>query len=205
MGTDKPNPEENLTSSMELLRQAQAGDRAALDQLYARYLPRLSRWASGRLSPGARDLEDTSDVVQEALIRFLDKVDDFTPRHPGALLAYLRTAIMNRMRDASRALARRPDRVGLDLSDNERPIPARDPSPFEQCVARETAERYETALERLSVDERAAVVLKVELDADNAEIAEALGRPSADAARMFVHRAILKLAQEMVALGESPG
>lgn len=36
-------------SSLTLLERAQAGDRAALDPLIARYLPRLQRWASGRL------------------------------------------------------------------------------------------------------------------------------------------------------------
>ena len=52
-------------SSVELLERARAGDSDALDRLLGRYLPRLRRWASGRLPRRARDLSDTDDLVQE--------------------------------------------------------------------------------------------------------------------------------------------
>jgi RNA polymerase sigma-70 factor, ECF subfamily len=185
----------NLESSMMLFHKAKAGDREALDRLYTRYLPRLSRWASGRLSPTSRHLEDTSDLVQEVLIRFLDKVDEFDPQHPGALMAYLRTALLNRIRDVSRYVARRPDRVDVDKADEAQV--ATPLSPYEECVAKETTERYEAALQRLSEDEQAAIILKVELDYSNEEMAQELNKPSADAARMFASRALLKLAREM--------
>ena len=42
-------PEARGDSSVDLLLKAQAGDNEALDRLLARYLPRLRRWASGRL------------------------------------------------------------------------------------------------------------------------------------------------------------
>jgi hypothetical protein len=41
---------------MTLLARAQAGDREALDLLIIRFLPRMRRWAHGRLPPFARDL-----------------------------------------------------------------------------------------------------------------------------------------------------
>ena len=52
-------------SSMTLLRRAQEGDSEARDALIARYLPRLARWASGRLPVWVRDGADTQDLVQE--------------------------------------------------------------------------------------------------------------------------------------------
>ena len=192
---DSPDPVPNIESSVMLFHKAKAGDRNALDLLYTRYLPRLSRWASGRLPPKARHLEDTSDLVQDVLIRFLDKVDEFDPQHPGALMAYLRTALLNRIRDASRYVGRRPDRVDIEKADEEQV--AAPLSPYEECVAKETTDRYEAALGRLGEEERAAIILKVELDYSNEEIAQELNKPSVDAARMFTNRALLKLAREM--------
>jgi RNA polymerase sigma-70 factor (ECF subfamily) len=71
------------------------------------------------------------------------------------------------------------------------------PSPFEQAVGSETLVRFEAALARLHDEEREAVVLRVELRYSYAEIAAAMGKPSADAARMTVGRALVRLAQEM--------
>ena len=93
MGTD---PE----SSIELLERARAGDSDALDRLLGRYLPRLRRWASGRLPRGARDLSDTDDLVQDTVFRTLRHIDGFHPQREGALQAYLRQAIMNRIRES---------------------------------------------------------------------------------------------------------
>ena len=65
----RPDPPDDAHSSLCLLQQAQAGDQDALNRLVARYLPRLKRWAAGRLPVWARDLSDTQDLVQETLVR----------------------------------------------------------------------------------------------------------------------------------------
>lgn len=57
VGAHTPGPGD-ADSSMALLARAQAGDREALDTLIARYLPRMRRWAHGRLPQGARGLGD---------------------------------------------------------------------------------------------------------------------------------------------------
>jgi RNA polymerase sigma-70 factor (ECF subfamily) len=189
-------PAGDLESSISLLHRAQAGDRGALGALYDRYFPRLSRWASGRLSSRARHLQDTSDIVQEVLTQFFTRVHGFQLRHDGALMAYLRMAILNRIRDASRRVAGRPEgHAATSLHDSAIESPS--PTPLETCVAADTAERYEKALGHLEEDERAAVILRVEMGYSNAEIAAALESPSVDAARMFTHRAIAKLARTM--------
>ena len=48
-----------------------------------------------------------------------------------------------------------------------------------------------------SPDERDAVVIRIELGFSCAETAAAIGKPSPDAARMIVVRAVVKLAKEM--------
>jgi len=72
-----------------------------------------------------------------------------------------------------------------------------DPSPLQQAVGRETLDRYEAAMERLRPEEREAIVARIELGLSHAEVAEALGKPSAAAAHMAVSRALVSLAEEM--------
>src|SRR5688572_17977758 len=96
---DAPVP---LLSSQTLLARAQTGDRAALDSLIARYLPRLQRWATGRLPRWARDVADTQDLVQETLFHTFQRISAFEPRGEGALYAYLRQAVLNRIREELR-------------------------------------------------------------------------------------------------------
>jgi DNA-directed RNA polymerase specialized sigma24 family protein len=58
-------------------------------------------------------------------------------------------------------------------------------------------ERYESALERLTPEQREAVIMRIEMGLSHQEVADALGAPSADAARMIVARALAHLAEEL--------
>lgn len=184
-----PRPLETTTDLLALVR---AGDERALDRLIARVLPPLRAWAHRRLPQRARDLAETDDLVQVTIVRALRHLNRFESRGEGALLAYLRQILLNQVRDELRRTSRRA--VGEDVGE-ALPDPA--PSLVEQLVGRETLERYERALQRLGEEQRQAVLLKVELGYSNAEIAEVLGRPSADAARVFVARALAALAEKM--------
>ena len=179
-------------ATLQLLQRARAGDRSAVETLIARYLPRLKRWATGRMPIWARGMADTDDIVQEAVLRTFARLDDFEPRHEGALQAYLRQAILNRIRDELRRAGSRMPSIELDPHS-----PDRGASPFEHAVGAEMVDRYEAALTALSDDDREAIVARVELGGTYEEVAVALGKPSADAARMAVGRALLKLAEGM--------
>ena len=179
-------------ATLELLQRARAGDREAANTLIARYLPRLRRWASGRLPIWARDVADTDDIVQEAVLRTFARIEELEPRREGSLQAYLRQAIVNRIRDELRRLEWRRPSVELDPNS---PDPGA--SPFEHAVGTEMAERYEAALARLSADDREAIVARVDLGGTYEEVAVALGKPTADAARMAVGRALVRLAEGM--------
>lgn len=174
-----------------LLTRAKAGDQRALDDLFQRYMGPLKRWAHGRLPAWARDMRDTDDLVQESVMHTLRQVKGFEPRRDGAFLAYLRTALHNKLRDEIRRARRvRREPLATDHADDG-------PSVVEQVIGREVLERYERCIERLSSEEREAVLARIELGKSYAEIAEVLGKPSPDAARMTVTRALTKLAQEM--------
>jgi RNA polymerase sigma-70 factor (ECF subfamily) len=190
----KPSPQDRLDaeSSVELLRRAHEGDSEALAEVCARYLPRLQRWAHGRLPEWARGALDTQDLVQDTFAQVIRHIDDFEPRHEGAFQAYLRLTLLNRLRDQIRSAQRKAPAETLN-SDH----PAPDPSPLEQVIGKEALERYDTALQRLRPDDREAVILRIEMGYAYAEIAEALHKPSAAAAYMTVSRALVRLAEEM--------
>ena len=179
-------------STVELVERAKAGDHEALDRLFARFLPGLRRWASGRLPRWSRDMMDTDDLVQETVSRAVKIIDRFESRHEGALQAYLRQAVMNRIRDEVRRTKRMP--MATSLTDDHA---ARTASPLDTAIGHEAVERYEAALARLRPEDREAVVVRIEMDGTYQDVAQALGKPSADAARMAVTRALLRLAEEM--------
>ena len=58
-------------------------------------------------------------------------------------------------------------------------------------------ERYDSAFIRLKEDDRAAIFLRMELEMGHEDVADALDKPSADAARKAVNRALVRLAKEM--------
>lgn len=181
-----------LETTAELLDLAKAGDSAAIDALFGRCMPALRRWARGRLPRYARDLLDTEDLVQETVIRALKKIDSFEPRHEGALHAYLRQAILNRIRDEIRRVGRHPAAVPLDEHH-----PDRGASPLELAIGHQNVERYEAALQRLSSIHREAIVGRIELQYSYEQLAIALGRPTANAARSLVVRALYRLFREL--------
>jgi RNA polymerase sigma-70 factor (ECF subfamily) len=189
MAPEHPEP------TIELLERVRQGDNQALGTLLERHLPRLRRWASGRLPRNARDGFDTEDLVQETVIRTLRTIQGFEYRHEGALQAYLRQALANGIRDRIRRAARRPQAAPLDDR-----APVEGESPLEEAIGRETADRYEAALSALEPGDREAIVGRLELGYDYAELAAALDKPSADAARVAVRRAVLRLAAKMSAL-----
>ena len=179
-------------STFHLIERARAGDQQALEHLFARHLKPLQRWARGRLPKWARDLADTDDLVQETLVQTFKRIEHFEPRRVGALQAYLRQAVLNRIRNELRRKGRQPhatDLDGLEVESAE--------SPLEQAIGQEAVERYEGALQRLNAEEREAIIARVEMGYSFEELAEALGKPTPDAARKTAHRALVRLAEEM--------
>lgn len=184
----------DLESTFELIEKARAGDEAALERLFARHLGPLQRWASGRLPKWARDLADTDDLVQDTLLQTFKRIEVFEPRRVGALQAYLRQAVMNRLKDELRRKARQGQSVDLDAVDL-----AAQGSPLEDAIGREAVERYERALQRLRPEEREAIIARVELGYSYEDLAAALQKPSAEAARKSAQRALVRLAEEIKA------
>lgn len=181
-----------MDDTIVLVSRAQAGQQEAVEALFARYLPRLQRWARGRLPLWARDLTDTHDLVQDTLLRTFRNIEGFEYRSEGAFLAYLRQALMNRIREEIRRRSRRPENTTLetDYTDSA-------PSPLEQTIGKERFERYERALNQLGSDQKEAIIGRLEMGLAYDELALLQQKPSADAARKSVERAIARLIEVM--------
>ena len=190
----------SLESTSALLSRLKTGEMAARDVLLSRYLLPLPGWAHGRLPDVARDLLDTDDVVQDTLLRALSHLDDITANGDGAFLAYLRQALLNRIRDHLRRLRRRPAREALkDSYFDEKP------SPLEIAIGRETLAKYDAAMLHLPHPQQEAVMLRLEMGCSYEEIARYLGCRTANTARMMVARAMLRLATAMKVANGKPG
>ena len=179
--------------SEDLFRRAREGDGGALDQLFARYLPRLRRWAHGRVPIWARNSIDTGDLVQETALRAYANLPRFEPHHDkGALFGYLRRALINRIHDQFRHASRhsRP----ADLDENS---PDTGASPLESAIDEEDRRRYDAAVQRLRPSDRAAIIGRVELGYSYEQLALVLEKPTAEAARLAVRRALMRLKTEV--------
>jgi RNA polymerase sigma-70 factor (ECF subfamily) len=137
-------------------------------------------------------MSDTEDLVQDTVFQTLKHIEGFTPQREGALQAYLRQAVMNRIRDELRRARRRapPEELADD-------VPSDLASPLDEAIGRNATERYEAALATLRDEDREAIVARVELEQSYEEMAVTLGKPSPDAARVAVRRALVRLAVKM--------
>ena len=181
-------------TSASLIARARDGDSRAVNTLFRRHGEALRRWAHGRLPRWARVANDTADVVQDVLLKTFRRLDRFDNRGRGALRAYLRQAVVNRindeMRSALRGSASELDERILEIADGG-------PSPFSAAMDEQRERRYKQALASLTEEERMLVVGRLELDYTYEQLALVSGRATAGAARLAARRAVIKLADRM--------
>jgi len=182
-------------STSVLIARARGGDRDAQTELFGRYLAVLKHFAHGRIPQRLRGMYDTEDVVHEALVRALKRLEKFEPKREGSFLAYLKVIVNNMIKDLGRKASRTP--YEGQLHDD---IPGPSPDPLDEAVTHEDVELYGRALARLSPEQRQAVVHKIEKGWAYADIAGLIGCPTPNAARMVVHRGLARITSEMAAM-----
>jgi RNA polymerase sigma-70 factor, ECF subfamily len=176
-------------ATIELVIKARGGDVGATEAILQRCLPKLRRWAHGRLPAAVRTYMDTGDLVQETALHVLRRLDHFEVRHVGAMQGYLRQSVVNAIRDAVRRIGRRPEAVELpeDLRSTEA-------SPLERAIRAESYQRYRDGLARLRPRDRELIISRIDLLWSISEIAEHFGL-STEAARRAMTRAVLRLSK----------
>jgi RNA polymerase sigma-70 factor (ECF subfamily) len=159
--------------------------------LVARCLPELRRWAHRRMPRWVRSAADTNDLIQDAVLGTLARLDAFQPQGRRALASYLRTAVRNRIADEHRRAAR-----WMPSADLVDALPSDAPSPLQSAIGAETRRRYHDALAQLSSRDQQLIVAHFELDYTHGQLGCMIGR-SPHAARMALTRAIGRLAARM--------
>ena len=191
--------ERSKDSTLYLVTRARLGDETAWQELMARYEGPLRRFARGRLPQTSRGLTDTDDMVQDATLNVLKRLDRIELRFPGALLAYLRRSVQNRLVDERRRAARFAPPAPLDDD-----YAAAGDSPLDDAIARDRRRRFRIALAALSARDRLAVVMRLNDGASYEAIAEAIECPTPNAARVAVGRALHRAAELMAERAAPP-
>ena len=183
------NPAE-AQSSVELLDLGRQGNSEALGRLLERYRPRLRNLARRLLGFTRRDGIGSEDLVQDAIERTLKQMARPEFDGSGGLNNYITSAVYNLAKNVRRNAGRRP--LSVDLPPE---LAALQPSPLDAVIVLESYDRYRAALSQLTVDEQELIIGYYELGLSHAELARDTGRPSPDAARMALRRALDRLHQ----------
>jgi RNA polymerase sigma-70 factor (ECF subfamily) len=171
-----------------LLDRIRGGDVAARAALVARIEPLLARFAHGRVPQLLRHQEDTADLVQLTWLRALDKLPEIETRRAGDLFAYLRTVLINALRESLRRLGRSPIVAGGDVGEVMQSVLPADNVAAEDWLA------YEQSLARLGPEHRNLVLMRFEFGMSFVEIAGELGE-TPDGVRMKLNRAVARMAE----------
>ena len=178
--------------TMDLIVEIRSGSRGAWSRLVQRELPPLRRFAQGRLPAWARGAGDTQDLVQNVLVRALPRLSTWESQSRGALRAFLRKAVANQIVDEIRKARKRMGSPALLDG-----LPDAAPSPLARVIQDESVRKLRAALAQLSESDRRLLAARFGSGYRYNEIAMRLKRPSANAARVAVERAVGRLAKIM--------
>jgi RNA polymerase sigma-70 factor, ECF subfamily len=168
---------------------AKRGDRAALDALLSRLLPRIRNLAR-YLVRGDGEVDDIAQQVLIAVVRGLP-----TYRGEGRFESWVdRITARETFAHLRRERAVERNKTGADLF----AVPATDAKPDEYLIRRETVKR----LDELPLEQRQAIVLHHCAGMSLPEIAEALGVP-VDTAKSRIRLGMNKLREKLLAGRES--
>ena len=182
----------NDADTIELLALVRAGDDDARNRLVERALPPLLKFASRRLPSCIRGATDTQDLVHDVILRALPRLESFQADGPGALQAFLRRAVANQIVDEiRRARKRQPATEPLERLNDRRP------SALAELISRQDRDRLRAAVATLSPSDRALLLTRFRVARGYTDVAREHNKPTANAARAAVTRAVARLAKAM--------
>jgi RNA polymerase sigma-70 factor (ECF subfamily) len=197
--------ENNSAESVDLIERARAGDRQALSTLLARHRDRLRRMVEMRLDTRLQARIDASDVVQEAFVEVVERLEEYLHDPKLPLFLWLRLVVGERLMKLHRHhLGTRMRDAGREVSLFRGALPAassaalaaqllgKHTSPTQAVVRAERILRLQEALNSLDPVDREIISLRHFEELTAAEAAQALGiTESAVAKRYF--RALRRL------------
>ncbi|MEM9657546.1 MAG: sigma-70 family RNA polymerase sigma factor [Planctomycetota bacterium] len=155
-----------------LLDRIEAGDEPAIDELFARYRPRLRNLVALRLDPRLSARVDASDVVQDAFATAADRVGAYARERSLPFYPWLRQLAIDRIVElhrlhiqAQRRSVRREYSPDAQLStsgqdDLVQRLAALCESPSRPAQRREAIALVQAAIEQLSAVDREVLALR---------------------------------------------
>jgi RNA polymerase sigma-70 factor (ECF subfamily) len=206
MPTD-PDPE--IAALVERLR---GGDQSALGELFDRHREKLRRMVAFRMDARLAGRVSASDVLQEAYIDALKRVEHYFSKPDQPFFGWLRLVVGQRLadvhrehlagkRDAGREVGIHAGPAGADSACMAACLLARGSSPSAAANRNERFTRLEAALARMDPLDREVLALRHFEELSNGETAELLGILPPAASKRYV-RALARLKQ---ILEEVPG
>jgi RNA polymerase sigma-70 factor, ECF subfamily len=193
--------DEDFSLTRDQVRAAQSGDEAALDNLFQRYLPRVTRLVAARLGEQWGELANEDDLIQESFVDALKALRGGKLTTDGDFCNWMAKCVQNNIRDQfRRAHAGKRDRnrerrreVMGESFLTESILDADSPSPSQVALGHETEGRLEEALRGLSPVYREVISLRAYCGMSHREIAKTMGLPSENTANALFLRARAEL------------
>ena len=182
-----------------LIRDAVAGDRAALSQLLLLHFNELHRHVESRISHNLQGLMRADDILQQTFVRAAQAITTFQPRHEDALRGWLKTIADNLVRDAEKRRRRERRLFAFDRGKMQNGGVTTNAGAIEQLVGghtspsrrahrRDVVRSMQVAMAGLPAEQRDMLRRRYLLGQSLDQISEATGRTK-DAVRGLCFRA----------------
>lgn len=195
----------NLSDTIQLIERLRAGDKEAFNDVFTRHRGRLRRMVEMRLDWRLQARLDASDVIQEAYLEAVTRMDEYLRDPALPLFLWLRLIVGERLTRLHRHhLGTKMRDAGRELSLYRRPLPAassmalaaqllgKHTSPTQAAVRAERMLRLQEALNALDPIDREILSLRHFEELTRAETAKVLGIEEGAAAKRYI-RALKRL------------
>jgi RNA polymerase sigma factor (sigma-70 family) len=201
---------ENTDSFQETLSRARQGYPTDVERIMALAQQELAAWATRNVWRDLRSIEESQDVLQEALLRVYRSLPQLQESHEDGFRRWLRVIAANTIKDQRRhftAQRRNPEgekRVSPPVGLEQLSFlpPASTTTPFTKASREERHALLRVALGQLDECDRSIITSRDYRGEDFDQIAKTLGYPSPDAARKAHRRAVIRLAKYLSPLLE---
>ncbi|MEI8378703.1 MAG: sigma-70 family RNA polymerase sigma factor [Planctomycetota bacterium] len=211
-GAGDASGEYEIDQARDLVNQVIQGNREAMAELFSLYRPRLWRLVAFRLHPQLQGRIDADDVLQDAWMRAIDRIDSFLKDAVASPFLWFRTIVSQTLVDlhrfhmgAQKRSAAREFSIDRGWSNESTSSamsfhlqhPSKSPSSTLGRV--EQARQLESALQGMSENDREVLALRHFEELSNTETARVLNMTEQAASARYI-RALARLKQVLEVL-----
>ena len=201
--------EDSFENTIELVRDAQKGDREALESLFSRYLPRVRQIVAFRLGLRPSQFDQHEEIVQEALVGTFQNLEHYEERSEATFRNWVSQCVVNTIRMHFRregAKKRGGGKVRLFGSYQSEDVSAivfagSEPTPSAIFSGKELGEKVEQALFEMKEHWREVIIQRLFCEMSYAEIGAEMGIREEATVRKVFSRAMVETRRACEAAG----